>query len=92
MLFRLRGTWSMMSEAEVVEAARKRAREKTWFWVHLGIYIAVNAGLFVQWWVITGGSGFPWVLSTTLGWGIGIAAHFLGVFVGPRKAARQAHM
>lgn len=80
----------MMSEVAMSEAARKRAREKTWFWVHLGIYIAVNAGLFVQWWVITGGSGFPWVLSTTLGWGVGIVAHFLSVFAGQRKPARHA--
>ncbi len=45
-------------------------------WVHLGTYIVVNAGVLVQWWVVTGGTGFPW---TTLGWGMGIVAHFFGV-------------
>jgi len=32
---------------------------------------------------ITNGEGFPWVITTTLGWGIGIAAHFIGVFILP---------
>ncbi len=80
----------MTFEAKTVVTAEKHAREKLWFWIHMGIYIAVNAGLFVQWWIITGGSGFPWVLSTTLGWGVGIVAHFLSVFAGPGKPVRQA--
>ena len=30
---------------------------------------------------MSGGERFPWVIPTTVGWGIGIIAHFLGVFV-----------
>jgi len=59
----------------------KLAKEKTVFYIHFLIYLAVNIGLFIQWYWITGGEGFPWVLSTTIGWGIGIVFHFLGVFV-----------
>lgn len=80
----------MASEAETRTAAQKLAKEWIGFWIHLGIYVAVNAGLFLQWWVITGGTGFPWVVSTTGGWGIGIIAHFLGVFAAQRKTVRQA--
>ena len=33
-----------------------------------------------------GGTGFPCVITTTIGWGIGITAHFLGVFIiGPQS-------
>jgi len=45
----------------------------------------VNIGLFIQWWIITGGTGFPWVITTTGGWGIGIIAHFIAVFYSMKK-------
>jgi hypothetical protein len=34
---------------------------------------------------MTGGKGFAWSITTTLGWGIGIIAHFLAVFVFLKK-------
>lgn len=80
----------MMSEEELVKTARKRAEAKAGFWIHLGIYIVVNAFLAAQWWIITGGSGFPWFLPVLLGWGIGIAAHFLSVFAGKSYVDREA--
>jgi len=39
----------MTSEEEMVKTARKRAEAKAGFWIHLGIYIAVNAFLAGQW-------------------------------------------
>jgi len=38
----------MMSEEEMAKTARKRAEAKSGFWVHLGIYLAVNAFLAGQ--------------------------------------------
>lgn len=51
-----------MSEEEMAKMARKRAEAKAGFWVHLGFYVVVNVFLAAQWWIITGGSGFPWFL------------------------------
>ena len=55
-------------------------KEKRGFYIHFVIYLIVNILLFIQWWYITGGEGFPWVLTTTIGWGIGIIAHFIAAF------------
>ena len=79
----------MTSEGEMAKTARKRAEAKAGFWVHLGIFVVVNAFLAGQWWLITGGSGFPWFLTVLLGWGIDIVAHFLSAFAGGRYVDRE---
>ena len=61
------------------------AEEKRGFYIHFIIYLVVNIGIFIQWWYMTGGEGFPWVITTTGGWGIGIIAHFIIVFVLSKK-------
>jgi uncharacterized protein (DUF486 family) len=71
----------MVSDEELRKIAKEKAKEKIGFYVHFSIYILVNIFLFLQWYWITEGTGFPWVIPTTVGWGIGIVAHFLGVFV-----------
>ena len=58
----------------------KIKKEKRGFYIHFIIYLIVNVLLFVQWWYITGGEGFAWSITTTIGWGIGIIAHFIVVF------------
>ena len=57
------------------------AKEKRGFYIHFIIYIIVNIGIFAQWWYITDGVGFAWPITTTIGWGIGVVAHFIAVFV-----------
>ncbi len=71
----------MVSEEELRRKAKKKAKEKIGFYVHFIIYILVNAFLFAQWFWITEGEGFPWVIPATVGWGIGVLAHFIGVFI-----------
>ena len=71
----------MVLDEELRKQAKDKAKEKIGFYVHFIIYIFVNAFLFAQWYWISGGEGFPWVIPTTVGWGIGILAHFIGVFV-----------
>lgn len=56
-------------------------KEKRGFYIHFIIYILVNIGIYAQWWYLTGGEGFAWPITTTIGWGIGIIAHFIVVFV-----------
>ena len=75
----------MAEDKELNEKSIKLAKEKRGFYIHFIIYLFVNIGLFIQLWYLTKGEGFPWVITTTAGWGIGIIAHFIGVFVvGPK--------
>ena len=67
----------VLTEAERRERAIRRVAAIKGFYIHLGIYLIVNAGLIVvdaltgpNWWV-------QWVF---FGWGIGIVAHALAVF------------
>ena len=50
----------MSTDEELRKKARKIAKEKSDFYIHFVIYLAVNAFLFAQWWYITGGDVFPW--------------------------------
>ena len=54
-------------DEELRKEARKIAKEKVGFYTHFIIYLAVNFFLYAQWYVITNGEGFPWVLTTTIG-------------------------
>jgi 2TM domain len=67
----------VLTEAERRERAIRRVAAIKGFYIHLGIYLIVNAGLIVidaltgpDWWV-------QWVM---FGWGIGVVAHALAVF------------
>ena len=71
----------MTTNKELQEKAQNIAKEKTGFYIHFAIYIIVNLFLFIQWWYITGGEGFPWVITTIGGWGIGIVAHFIVMYM-----------
>ena len=74
-----------MSEKAIYEQAKKRVEEKKGFYVHLTVYVLVNA-LLVIIWAFPGGGGYPWFLWPMGGWGIGILAHFLGVFLFSRRS------
>jgi hypothetical protein len=82
-----------MQESDRIEQAKKRVEEIKSFYVHLCVYLIVNAGLFTvnaltawgHWW-------FYWPL---FGWGIGVAIHGLGTFFsgpfGSRWEQRKLH-
>ena len=69
----------MVNDKEI--SGRVIVKERRGFYIHFVIYILVNIGIFAQWWYITGGEGFGWPITTTIGWGIGVVAHFIAVFV-----------
>ncbi len=69
----------MVSDEELRKKAEKRAEEKIGFYTHLGIYLAVNLLLIVIWYTSSGPDTFPWFIYATVGWGVGILAHFIGV-------------
>ncbi len=70
-------------EDEMFKAAQKRVKDIKGFYIHLIVYIFVNIALFVMGnnFAQLKGNGFE--LSnfyTPLFWGIGLAAHWAGVF------------
>ena len=72
----------MESDEELRNKARKIAKKKSDFFIHLVIYIAVNVFLTAQWWVIAGPGSFYWPVFVLFGWGIGIALHAIDVYRG----------
>ena len=59
--------------------ARKIAERKVGFIRHAAIYLLVIAGLAIINNVTNG--GYQWWLWPALGWGIGVASHFLSAFL-----------
>ncbi len=80
---------SIVSDEELREIARKTAKEKVGFYTHFTIYIAVNALLIAIWWTVTPNTP-PWFIFPLFGWGIGIAAHYIGSFKGRAYEERLA--
>lgn len=64
-----------------------RIRAKRGFWIHIVVYIVVNALLVVVWAVASG--GYFWPVWPMLGWGIGVIGHYLTVFVGSAKISEE---
>jgi hypothetical protein len=67
--------------------AIKRIRAKRGFWIHFFIYVAVNAFLVAVWAVTW--TGYFWPVWPMLGWGIGVIAHAVVVFVGPSEISEE---
>lgn len=64
--------------------AEARAREI--FYTHLGVYVVVNAGLVYL--DLSTNPDRTWFFWPMLGWGAGLAAHAIAVFVTHRAADR----
>lgn len=67
-------TRAAFREREARRILRRRA-----FYLHLAVYLAVNATIFVIW--LLAGGGFPWFLFPLMGWGIGLVAHGASAFL-----------
>lgn len=74
----------MMDENEMRRRAAKIAEDKIGFQIHLTCYAAVNAALVAIWYFTSPSTGllFPWFIFPLLGWGIGLAAHFMAAYHG----------
>ena len=57
--------------------ARRRAAAKLGWYIHASVYIAVNLMLVT----LAATSGRSWAIFPVLGWGIGLAAHGIVVFL-----------
>jgi hypothetical protein len=60
--------------------ARVKARED--FRIHLLVYVLVNAFLWLIWFASDGSvaGGLPWPAFASIGWGIGLVAHWWTVY------------
>lgn len=68
-----------MEQDPSYERAKKRVESIKAFYIHLIVYVLVNAGLIVYNAIISPGSW--WFYWTTIGWGIGLVVHAVSVFV-----------
>ena len=65
------------------QRAVERIQAKRGFRAHFTVYLAVNA-LLVLIWAMTSTTYF-WPVWPMLGWGIGVVAHAVSVYMGPRE-------
>jgi signal transduction histidine kinase len=65
------------SETKDLYRNRKRAQAEIGFYVHLMTYLGVIAFLAL---INIMTTRYPWFLWPTLGWGIGVFSHYMGVF------------
>ena len=64
-------------DEELERLARHRAAMKMGWYIHAGVYLAVNLMLAM----LSASSGRHWAIFPALGWGIGLAAHGIVVFL-----------
>lgn len=72
------------TEEDRYASARRRAEELQGYYIHLIVYVLVNAGLFAINALTRGDDGGWWFYWPLAGWGIGLLIHtavtFFGVF------------
>ena len=69
----------MTEDAELRKEAKRRAKKKLEFYIHLVIYIIVISILAIVWFMT--GTEFLWIIFPIIGWGIAVLIHYLRVFV-----------
>jgi hypothetical protein len=79
-----------MDEREAYEKARKRVEAKIGFYIHLGIYVAVNILLVII--NLLTSREYLWFKWPLMGWGIGVLFHGLGVFVFSKESSIKERM
>lgn len=68
-----------LSPEDIERLAHKRASAKMGWYIHACLYVVVNAFLFLSWHL--GYRTRPWNVYPALGWGVGLALHFISVFL-----------
>lgn len=65
----------LTEEEKIRRRVERRLKEQADLRIHGVIFLMVNLFLWVVW--LLAGGGFPWPVIVTLGWGIGIVAHYM---------------
>ena len=68
-----------MEQKDLLRIARRRASAKFGFFIHLTVFVAVNAMLFFI--NQSTSPGVSWSLFPLAGWGLGLSIHGLAVFL-----------
>ena len=63
--------------------ARKRVKDLTDLLWHIGVFVVVNAFLWIQ--DIAAGGGLDYAYWTTIAWGFGLLLHILAFMFGRRR-------
>lgn len=79
-----------MSPEDLERLAHKRASRKIGWYLHLSVYILVNAYLFFG--AQYGWRSRPYQYQPMLGWGLAVVLHFLSVFVLGRGSSVREQM
>jgi uncharacterized membrane protein len=79
-----------VDERDAYEKARKRVEAKIGFYIHLGIYVAVNILLVII--NLLTSREYLWFKWPLMGWGIGVLFHGLGVFVLSKESSIKERM
>lgn len=64
-------------DAELRAQALRQLEKKRAFRVHLGVYLVINALIWLGWGIVFAYTGFsfPWAVFPLVGWGIGLGFH-----------------
>lgn len=65
------------TENRIERQARRRAAIKMGWYIHAGVYLAVNAMLML----LAGLGGRGWAIYPAMGWGLGLLIHGVVVFL-----------
>ncbi len=68
-------------EQDLEAIAKRRVQARMGFAIHALIYVTLNSGLALIWYLT--GRGYPWFLWPVVCWGIAIVAHALSLVIGP---------
>jgi hypothetical protein len=79
-----------VNDQESYEKARKRVEARIGFYIHLGVYVAVNALLIVI--NLLTSREYLWFMWPLMGWGMGVLFHGLGVFVFSKGSSIKERM
>lgn len=81
------------SDAQIERIARRRASLKMGWYVHAGVYLAVNLLLAAAYWFgVEGGRAPRAPFFPLAGWGLGLAIHFVVVFALPHDGRWHRRM
>ncbi|HYD97418.1 MAG TPA: 2TM domain-containing protein [Noviherbaspirillum sp.] len=79
-----------MDNTEAYRDAKRHVERKVGFFIHLAVYLVVNAGLIL--FNLLAVPGKVWAVWPLLGWGIGLLFHGLAVFLYAPGAAWKERM
>ncbi len=79
------------SDDDLRARAEVRVKAREDFRIHLLIYVLVNGFLWAIWFTTDRTAGVPWPAFASIGWGIGLVAHWWTVY-GVNDARREAEI